>query len=80
MSTLSTLSTWLMFSRPLTLRVRLWYEGNVGEKTKEKNPAAVALGKLGGAKGGPARARALSSIKRRQIARKAARKRWQKAG
>jgi len=41
-----------------------------------KNPAAVALGRLGGAKGGIARARALSPRRRREIARKAARDRW----
>jgi hypothetical protein len=41
-----------------------------------KNPAAVALGKLGGAKGGRARAAALSPAKRKAIAKKAARKRW----
>jgi hypothetical protein len=41
-----------------------------------KNPAAVALGKLGGAKGGKARAKALSPAKRRAIAKKAAVKRW----
>jgi hypothetical protein len=43
-----------------------------------KNPAAVALGKLGGAKGGKARAAKLSPARRKQIARKAARKRWGK--
>jgi hypothetical protein len=43
-----------------------------------KNPAAVALGKLGGAKGGPARAAVLSPEKRKAIAKKAAAKRWQK--
>jgi hypothetical protein len=42
-----------------------------------KNPAAVALGKLGGAKGGAARAAALSPRKRKMIARKAAMTRWQ---
>jgi hypothetical protein len=42
----------------------------------EKNPAAVALGRLGGAKGGKARARALSQEKRREIAQKAAISRW----
>ncbi len=42
-----------------------------------KNPAAVALGKLGGAKGGRARAAKLSSSKRKAIARKAAKSRWQ---
>jgi hypothetical protein len=41
-----------------------------------KNPAAVALGKLGGAKGGKARAAKLSPAKRKAIAKKAARKRW----
>ena len=41
-----------------------------------KNPAAVALGKLGGAKGGTARAKALSPKKRSQIAKKAANARW----
>lgn len=41
-----------------------------------KNPAAVALGKLGGAKGGKARAKALSPAKRKAIAKKAAAARW----
>ena len=41
-----------------------------------KNPAAVALGRLGGAKGGAARALALSPARRKAIARKAARTRW----
>jgi len=41
-----------------------------------KNPAAVALGRLGGMKGGKARAEKLSAKKRRAIARKAARARW----
>jgi len=44
----------------------------------EKNPAAVALGKLGGIKGGKARAAALSPQRRKQIARKAAKSRWLK--
>lgn len=43
-----------------------------------RNPAAVALGKLGGAKGGKARADKLTPAKRREIARKAAQKRWAK--
>ena len=42
----------------------------------EKNPAAVALGRLGGLKGGNARAKSLSAEKRSEIARKAAQKRW----
>lgn len=48
------------------------------DKDAGKNPAAVALGKLGGAKGGKARAAALSSKKRIAIAKKAARARWSK--
>jgi len=42
----------------------------------DRNPAAVALGKLGGAKGGKARADKLTPAKRQEIAQKAARKRW----
>lgn len=45
---------------------------------KEKNPAAVALGRLGGLKGGKARAEKLSPSKRKKIAQKAARARWTK--
>lgn len=43
---------------------------------KEKNPAAVALGKLGGMKGGKARAEKLTPERRKEIAKKAAEKRW----
>jgi len=53
----------------------------VQEATKEeptKNPAAVSLGKLGGLKGGPARAKKLSSKRRKEIAQKAAKTRWAK--
>lgn len=51
------------------------------EKVKEaeasgKNLAAVALGRLGGLKGGKARAESLSARKRKQIAKKAAKARW----
>jgi hypothetical protein len=45
-------------------------------RKQRKNPAAVSLGKLGGKKGGPARAAALSPERRKEIARKAAEKRW----
>jgi hypothetical protein len=41
-----------------------------------KNPAAVALGRLGGQKGGKARAEKLSPAKRKAIAKKAAKARW----
>ena len=44
----------------------------------EKNPAAVALGRLGGLKGGTARAKKLSPKKRSEIAKKAAVARWRK--
>ena len=44
----------------------------------EKNPAAVALGRLGGKKGGKARAEKLTPEKRSEIAKKAAEARWQK--
>lgn len=50
--------------------------GDPLDKGPEKNPAAVALGKLGGAKGGAARAAALSPRKRSAIAKKAAQARW----
>ncbi len=46
------------------------------DKDVGKNPAAVALGKLGGPKGGRARAKALSATRRREIAIKAAKMRW----
>jgi hypothetical protein len=42
----------------------------------KKNPAAVALGKLGGMKGGHARAAELSPERRKEIAQKAAKARW----
>jgi len=45
---------------------------------REKNPAAVALGKLGGLKGGSARAKSLTPEMRTEIARKAAQTRWKK--
>jgi hypothetical protein len=41
-----------------------------------KNPNAVALGRLGGLKGGAARARKLSKKRRSEIAREAAKARW----
>lgn len=45
---------------------------------REKNPAAVALGRLGAAKGGKARAAKLSPKKRKEIAKKAAAARWRR--
>jgi hypothetical protein len=41
-----------------------------------KNPHAVALGRMGGQKGGIARAKLLSARKRKKIAKNAAKVRW----
>lgn len=50
---------------------------STGERVEsEKNPHAVALGRLGGLKGGKARAEKLTPERRKEIARKAARERW----
>ena len=49
------------------------------DRKTNKNPAAVALGRLGGKKGGPARAAKLSKQRRSAIARKAALARWSKS-
>ena len=43
-----------------------------------KDPKAVRAGKLGGIKGGKARAQSLSPKKRKEIAKKAAEARWKK--
>jgi hypothetical protein len=43
-----------------------------------KNPHAAALGRLGGVRGGKARAEALSPKRRKEIARNAALARWRK--
>lgn len=58
----------------------------VGEATADsdepmdtRNPAAVALGRLGGLKGGRARAKSLSAEARSKIAANAARARWSRA-
>lgn len=51
-------------------------ENNIHKETK--NPAAVALGRLGGLKGGKARSNSLTPEQRKEIAQKAAAKRWKK--
>jgi hypothetical protein len=51
-------------------------EAKASEPTKTKNPYAVALGRLGGQKGGKARAEKLSATERSAIAQKAAQARW----
>jgi hypothetical protein len=53
-------------------------EGEPAEVPSDKNPHAVALGRLGGAKGGRARAEKLTPEQRKQIAQKAAKARWEK--
>jgi hypothetical protein len=50
----------------------------IAPRTDGKNPAAVALGRLGGLIGGKARAASLSPRKRKLIAQKAAKSRWNK--
>jgi hypothetical protein len=53
-------------------------DGSLNPPAPLKNPHAAALGRLGGLKGGIARALRLSPARRREIARKAARARWRK--
>jgi hypothetical protein len=45
---------------------------------KRKDPAAVALGRKGGKKGGPARAKSMTPDERKASARKAVQARWAK--
>jgi hypothetical protein len=47
-------------------------------KQKRKNPAAVALGRKGGKKGGPARAASMTAEERSESARKAVAARWER--
>ena len=53
-------------------------EAEEKESKSLKNPHAVELGRLGGLKGGNARAKALTAKKRAEIAKIAAKKRWSK--
>jgi hypothetical protein len=48
------------------------------ETLTKKNPAAVALGRLGGLKGGPARTASMTPAQRKAAASKAAQARWSK--
>ena len=52
--------------------------GNAPDPDAGKNPAAVALGRLGGAKGGKARAAKLTAEQRSAISRAAAAARWRR--
>ena len=51
---------------------------DTGQPKPAKNPAAVALGRLGGLKGGNARAAKLSPERKKEIAQRAAKQRWTK--
>lgn len=53
--------------------------GSLEKEDTSKNPAAVALGRLGGLRGGRARAEKLSAKARKAIASKAARARWNRS-
>jgi hypothetical protein len=53
-------------------------EPDPDEGKPAKNPAAVALGRLGGLNGGIARKTKLSKVRRSEIARKAVQARWKK--
>lgn len=55
-------------------------EGEVVQEDGKLSRAAKVLGHAGGEKGGPARAKKLSSKKKSQIARKGANARWHKKG
>jgi hypothetical protein len=63
----------IIYSRPIFYYLILMSQKS---KQKKKNPAAVALGRLGGLKGGPARAAKLTAEQRSEFARKAVMVRW----
>ena len=60
------------------VRVMRIATGEAHEGPDTRNPAAVALSKLGASKGGKARAAKLSNRKKSQIAKAAAKARWRK--
>ena len=55
---------------------KLYSMSSQGRADDKKNPAAVALGRLGGRKGGKARAERLTAERRAEIARQGAMARW----
>jgi hypothetical protein len=68
-------------SRDINERAKQIVDLATGEITdpimvETKNPAAVSLGRLGGLKGGKARADSLTPERRKEIASLAAKKRW----
>jgi hypothetical protein len=70
--------------RDINSLAKLLVDTAVGEKLKTdllpdgRDPDAVALGRKGGLKGGKARAAKLSAKRRTEIAKEAAKRRWQK--
>lgn len=71
-------SSKLRFTRDVSLMASRIVQSIADLDIGEKNPAAVALGRLGGLQGGKARAEKLSPEKRREIAQNAAQARWKK--
>lgn len=61
---------------PNELAAAVVRESTGQRRRRRKNPAAVALGRMGGLKGGKARAASLTPERRSEIAKKAAAKRW----
>jgi len=53
-------------------------EGKIPTDVNGKNPLAVALGRMGGLKGGKARAAKLSAAERSESAKRAAQARWKR--
>ena len=56
----------------------IWLCDTMSLMAKKKNPHAVALGRLGGLKGGKARTAKMTAEQRRELARKAVLARWAK--
>ena len=62
--------------RAFSIVQQLTGEVRRSDENEGKNPAAVALGRLGGLKGGRARADSLTAEQRSELAKKAAQSRW----
>lgn len=65
---------------PNQLAARVVADATGQPRKRRKNPAAVALGRMGGVKGGKARAQSLSPEERSSIAKRAAQARWKREG
>lgn len=62
----------------VAFRVISEFVGDASPVESTKNAAAVSLGRLGGLKGGKARAKSLTPERRREIAQNAAKARWER--